>query len=364
MRHLLWIVLCIMLLTGVTLAQDDAPVPIITAENIATLVEIVLPLDNAEIRDVGWAADGDVLLVLTDTAVLAYGHPITAESAPLTLIDDLNAVGLEIAAPAADNPDGFSLVTINSGANAARMWQISADLSVLGDAQDITNSAGLYSTDVDPVNDTFVSGSNIEGLLRYWLPNTDSGTQSGQTLSAPLVEAFGFDRDGDLLAIGNTDGVVTIDELVDGAPTGTGQVFFGHLERITAVAFSPPVDDPDVVLLLASGDWGGVVHIWEVTFTEVIFEPLLILNEGHINVVESLGWTVDASVLVSLGADDVVRFWDMRDPTVISLLYTWRDADDITPRVAFSPDGTQLAIGYSMGDNGGGVTVLSTPEAE
>jgi WD40 repeat protein len=115
----------------------------------------------------------------------------------------------------------------------------------------------------------------------------------------------------------------------------------GHLDEVRSVAFSPDGQT------LASGSWDATVLLWDVTSGESISEPL----EGHMDVVNSVAFSPDGQTLASGSWDEAgntVLLWDLttEPPERTSLsghpdgVYTNAVFD-----VAFSPDGTLLAVG-------------------
>jgi WD40 repeat protein len=88
---------------------------------------------------------------------------------------------------------------------------------------------------------------------------------------------------------------------------------------------------------------------------------LLTLEHGS-TFVTSLGWSPDSQTIASGGADNTVKLWNARDGQFIRALpghSDWVDA------VAFSPDGTRLAVGTGTTRAGGTVSLygLQTDEA-
>jgi len=102
---------------------------------------------------------------------------------------------------------------------------------------------------------------------------------------------------------------------------------------VYGVAFSP---DGSV---LASGDWGGTIRLWDVEARQPIGEPLI----GHTQCVPSLAFAPDGETLVSASWDGTVRVWDMETHQSIGEILV---ADEGIGFMALSPDGTTVATGY------------------
>src|SRR2546421_273917 len=107
------------------------------------------------------------------------------------------------------------------------------------------------------------------------------------------------------------------------------QVLKGHLDWVSAVAFSPDGK------LLASASNDRTIRLWN-TATGAASQTL----EGHSNHVNAIAFSPDGKVLASASNDKTVRLWAAGIGTVCQILkghFDWVNA------VAFSPDGKLLA---------------------
>ena len=104
----------------------------------------------------------------------------------------------------------------------------------------------------------------------------------------------------------------------------------GHEELVTSVSFSPDGT------LLASGSGDRTVKLWEVGSGQ---EKAIL--ERHDKTVLSVAFSPDATTLASAGGDGTVRLWDIESGREKAALkgHEW------VTSVAFSPDGTTLASG-------------------
>lgn len=111
------------------------------------------------------------------------------------------------------------------------------------------------------------------------------------------------------------------------------EVFAGHVETVTAVAFSPEGQR------LATAAADGSVRVWRAR------DAAQLLRLNHVGQVISLAYRSDGRVLVT-GSNLGVTAWDAISGSRIRII-------DIRPRttsaVAFSPDGNIVAAGYSNG---------------
>lgn len=163
----------------------------------------------------------------------------------------------------------------------------------------------------------------------------------GRTLPGRLqhdapARAVAFSPAGDLLAVGDAEGRVT---LWDAATRQRLNSLEGHTGGVFSVAFS----HDGRFLASAGGDpgrgdgaAGDAILIREVASGDVVRRLV-----GHTALVSSLSFSPFGGVLASAGHDRVVRVWDLTGGVatheLVSASAVWS--------VAFSPDATVLATG-------------------
>ncbi|MBE8969540.1 NACHT domain-containing protein [Nostocales cyanobacterium LEGE 12452] len=111
----------------------------------------------------------------------------------------------------------------------------------------------------------------------------------------------------------------------------TGSVFTKILGSVRSVGFSPDGK------LLATGDYDGVIRLWETTSGKEF-----LVCEGHTNWVNSVVFSPNGQMLASCSEDKTVRLWDLNNGECVQTLQGHTSWVNL---VVFNPDGTKLAGG-------------------
>src|SRR5262249_26794002 len=111
-----------------------------------------------------------------------------------------------------------------------------------------------------------------------------------------LCRALAFDPTGTHLAVGNSEGVLTVTNTETGAEQRRGR---GHAGLGPALACSPDGQ------LLASCDQEGRLHLWDFRTGQRLRSC-----QGHTGPVGCLAFSRDGRQLASRGSDGSIRVWD------------------------------------------------------
>ncbi|KAF2187399.1 coronin-6 [Zopfia rhizophila CBS 207.26] len=130
------------------------------------------------------------------------------------------------------------------------------------------HTAAVLDTDWSPFNDSLISSASDDGKVFIW----------------KVPEGFTLYTDAE--------------EPADVSPVAR---LTGHMRKVGHVLFNPAAEN---VLASASGDY--TVKLWDIEAGSTK------LNLRHNDIVQSLSWSADGSMLVSTSRDKKLRMWDVR----------------------------------------------------
>ncbi|MEA5452493.1 NACHT domain-containing protein [Leptolyngbya sp. CCNP1308] len=156
-----------------------------------------------------------------------------------------------------------------------------------------------FALEYSDLSETVIAGVNFANISLRWVNGVNS-TFDRVLFNKVLgtVHAVVFSPDGQLLAIGDSDGRVQLWE------AATGRVLWirqDHTSWVTSVSFSP--DGERIV----SGSLDNTMRLWGVA-GQAIGEPF----EGHTSFVLSVGFSPDGQRIVSGSYDQTMRLWDAK----------------------------------------------------
>jgi WD40 repeat protein len=226
------------------------------------------------------------------------------------------------------SPDGKRIVSLGRD-GTVQQWTL-----------DGKSAAGPFKAHVgevsavafSPDGTRIVSGSS-DGTIRVW-------TLDGEALGEPFkaddskVKSVAISRDGTHIVSLGDDGTVrqwTLDGKAAAEP-------FKAPGRINTVAFSP-----DGTRIVSGGD-DGTVRLWTPA-GRAVAEPF----KGHIGGVWSLGISPDGMRIVSGGGEGTIRLWTFNGKALTEPFPAEPDKGDEVTSIAFSPDGTRIVSGSLAG---------------
>ncbi|MFJ8768800.1 TIR domain-containing protein [Streptomyces clavifer] len=187
----------------------------------------------------------------------------------------------------------------------------------------------ITSLSFSPDGKTFAA-VDFDGGLQLW--DVAGRTPIGDHVASPStrVRAITFSPDSAMLAAAYEDGGVRLWDLRRGGQAGGPLI--GHTTTARAVAFSP---DGSV---LASSSEDTTVRLWDIRTLRQGGAPIVTGEQ------RAAALSPDGRALAVADSEGTVRLWDVAARRRIDGVLA-RDADKLSPTLAFRPDGAVLAIG-------------------
>jgi len=217
------------------------------------------------------------------------------------------------------------------GASAIRALAITPDASLVAAMARRLDASGRYAEDAS--------------TLAVW--ESDSG-RLVRKIEGSRVSDVALSPDRTLFAAGDEDGRISVWPLPEGEPIATLE---GRRNQVNCLLFGPDplrrndVPRPGTGWLLAAGDSGGTVTIWDVNA-----RATRSFCRGSSYDVFALAFRPDGQTLASAGRY-MVKLWDATTGRPLLDL----QSGNFCSALAFSPDGRRLAVGKqaAFGYDGG-----------
>jgi WD40 repeat protein/transcriptional regulator with XRE-family HTH domain len=226
------------------------------------------------------------------------------------------------------SPDGSKLVT-GSWDNTVKLWDVEDGALLWSDWQTSSIPSVAFAPDGSLLALSGEKGAQIHlwDLRSYTLR---------ETLSHPhTVSAIAWSPKGRLFASGDFSGVIRVWEQHRTEPTTCIQAFSGHTDWVMGLAFAPDGS------LLASGSRDGTVKLWDVASGR-----LRQTTAGHTDGMNRVAWSPDGRTLASGSRDTTIRLWDVEEGSVRAVLQG--HAAEVYG-LAFTPDSRSLLSGSDDG---------------
>ena len=189
---------------------------------------------------------------------------------------------------------GTTLVS-GSWDKTIRFWDASTGklLKTLTGHTDSVNAV-MYAPD----GKTVVSMSYYDGTIRFWDVGTAKLLKTITGHTGSFGRSVAFSPDGQMLAYnGMPDHTISLRDVQSGQPL---KILTGHTDIVNSVRFSP---DSSV---LASGGWDGNIRLWDVATGQL--EKTI---TGHEKGVPSIVYSPDGATFMSGSWDNTIRIWDV-----------------------------------------------------
>ena len=224
--------------------------------------------------------------------------------------------------------DGTTLVS-GSWDKTIRFWDASTGelLKTLTGHTEVVNAV-MYAPD----GKTVVSMSHYDGTIRFWDAETAKPLKMITGHTGSYGRSVAFSPDGQMLAYnGMPDHTISLRDVQSGQLL---KILTGHTDIVNSVRFSP---DSSV---LASGGWDGSIRLWDVATGQ-----LQKTIRGHEKGVPSIVYSQDSSTFISGSWDNTIRIWDVdtgKPLRTITANITELENEGVNA-LSLSPDGQTIA---------------------
>ncbi|MCK9896211.1 WD40 repeat domain-containing serine/threonine protein kinase [Frankia sp. AgB32] len=198
-------------------------------------------------------------------------------------------------------------------------------------------SAGVLSAAVSRDGQRIATGDR-DGVITLWqVTDRTTLTRLDSVPSVGWIDALAFNAGGDLLVSGSTDGTVRLWNLADPRNIHRWSIGRVHTDAVRTVAFSPDGNT------LASSGADGVLALWDVT------DPARPTTRSHVDTatggVYEVAFAKGGQTLAVAGEDGSVGLWDIRDQAHPTRGQVLRDHTRAVRAVTFTTDGASLVSG-------------------
>ncbi len=212
---------------------------------------------------------------------------------------------------------------------AVTIWDAQTGQSLLTLADYDKNSAPNIAYSPDGI---WLATAGMEGVLKLW--DVDTGNELYTFDSQAPVKALRFNPAGSMILAANSDNIVLGWDISSG--NKVLDISTGHSEGVHQLAITP---DGKVI---ATAGMDSVITLWDATSGNTLREL-----RGHTATIVDIAFSPDGLRLVSVGADSLTKLWDMSNKA--KFLFTLPDDGETVQRVAFRPDGVELAVTDAAG---------------
>ncbi|RKU23002.1 hypothetical protein C6503_03245 [Candidatus Poribacteria bacterium] len=224
--------------------------------------------------------------------------------------------------------DGTTLVS-GSWDKTIRFWDASTGelLKTLTGHTEVVDAV-MYAPD----GKTVVSMSSYDGTIRFWDVETAKLLKTITGHTGSFGRSVAFSPDGEILVYnGMPDNTISLRDVQSGQLL---KILTGHTDIVNSVRFSP---DSSV---LASGGWDGHIRFWDVATGQ-----LQKTITGHEEGVPSIVYSPDGATFMSGSWDNTIRIWGVGadEPLKTIIANTTELENQGVTAMSLSPDGQTIA---------------------
>lgn len=246
------------------------------------------------------------------------------------------------------SPDGRTLA---SGGKDGRisLWDVASGRTI---AQIESHVRWVYALAFSPQGNLLACSGRPAFVYLWELSTLNQMRSKGESNPAPIepvgtlrtahapVPSLAFNPDGTLLAAGSGGYVTEVWDARDSPSVERQPIWTFHGDRswIRAIAMNPDART------MASGSGEGLIYL-----SDLQSGRRLDVLTGHHHFINSLAFDPEGSTLVSASEDNTVRMWSRSDSGQWQLSAILQSHTPASRTVAFSPDGTILAVGDTKG---------------
>ncbi len=285
--------------------------------------------------------DGQVLAVTSGSTVGLWD--IADPAHPVAFGPPLRAAGPALSVAFSHDGD---LLAAGTSTDTIQLWNISHPARpvplghpIAAYSENVSTGAGqqINTLAFSPDRDMLADGDS-NGVIQLWnLGDAARPVSVGQVLDSHDggVLSIDFSADGDLLASGNFDDKIALWNVAKPAVSYvTGRLLSGHSATVAAIAFDPRGH------LLASGSLDATARLWRLPPSTLVTWPAI----------DSVAFSRSGDLLAGGGADGSIRLWSVADAAHPRLLAgPLASQGQAIWSLAFSPDRHVLAAGSQDG---------------
>ncbi|KAI0753977.1 WD40-repeat-containing domain protein [Daedaleopsis nitida] len=301
---------------------EEVPPRSVAYDTVTVLLDWILDHSDA---DIAIASDTDLYAIFRGTEIPDDVRDGLEQVSPPVQVDE-HGVGIVVVdLPRSEAQEPHETVEVEDHGETLHEASLSSEADWKG-SQSYTHHGPIKSLATSP-NSEWIASASDDGRILLWSARERRIRREWQLSS----EYVAFSPDSRHLASAGTDGGVTIWDLTENDPSG---VLEGHTDLVNMVAWSPD----GTKLVSCSED--GTVRVWNPTTHQQ--KSLL---EGQIDPVIFSVFSPDGTMIASGGGNSTCHVWDVETGALRVAL----EGRASVSRAQFGPDSERLAAAYEDG---------------